>query len=162
MSGIVRVGIGTDLHRLVPGRPLVLGHVRIEHDRGPAAHSDGDVVLHAIIDALAGASGLPDIGEMFPDADPAWRDADSGDLLKTALKRVQGQGYELANVDVTIHVERPRLGPHKAKIRAAVASLLGIVPEAVSIKAKSNEGVDAVGRGEALACTAIVGLTLRN
>ncbi len=153
-----RVGIGTDLHRLEVGRPLILGHVRIPYDRGPAAHSDGDVVLHALIDALAGAAGLPDIGEMFPDSDPAYRGADSARLLQSALAEVGKRGFVPVNVDVTVHAERPRLGPHKKLIREEVARLLGLPVEAVSIKAKTNEGVDAVGRGEAVACTAIVGL----
>jgi 2-C-methyl-D-erythritol 2,4-cyclodiphosphate synthase len=157
-AAIQRVGVGTDMHRLVPGRRLVLGHVLIEHDTGPLGHSDGDVVLHAIIDALAGAAGLPDIGEMFPDTDPAWKDADSAILLADALKRVRSRGYEPVNVDVVIHAERPRLGPHKPAIRNEVARLMGLSPDAVSIKAKTNEGVDAVGRGEAIASTVVVGL----
>ena len=159
--GIDRVGIGTDLHRLVEGRPMILGHVAIEHDRGPAGHSDGDVVLHAIIDAMAGAAGLPDIGEMFPDTDPAYKGVDSAELLATALGRVRQAGYDLVNVDVTIHAERPKLKAYKPAIRAEVARLLGVSADAVSIKAKTNEGVDAVGRGEAIATTAIVGLRRR-
>lgn len=158
---IVRVGIGTDLHRLAGGRRLVLGHVAIEHTHGPVAHSDGDVVLHAIVDALAGAAGLPDIGEMFPDTDPAWRGADSGTLLTATLARVAERGYQVVNVDATIHAQRPKLGPHKAAIRAEVARLLAVPLDAVSIKAKTGEGVDAVGREEAIACTAIVGLGTR-
>jgi 2-C-methyl-D-erythritol 2,4-cyclodiphosphate synthase len=160
--GIDRVGIGTDLHRLAPGRPLVLGHVRIEYDKGPLGHSDGDVVLHAIIDAIAGAAGLPDIGEMFPDTDPAYKGADSGELLKSALGRAAQAGYAVVNLDVTIHAERPKLGPHKAAIRAEVARLVGVNIDAVSIKAKTNEGQDAVGRGEAIACTAVAGLKVRS
>jgi len=156
--GIDRVGIGTDLHRLAAGRPLVLGHVPIEHDLGPVGHSDGDVVLHAIIDAIAGAAGLPDIGEMFPDTQPAYQGADSARLLEAALERMKQNGYAVVNVDVTIHAERPKLGGHKARIRAEVARLLGLAPEAVSVKAKTNEGQDAVGRGEAIACTAVAGL----
>ncbi|MBI4580388.1 MAG: 2-C-methyl-D-erythritol 2,4-cyclodiphosphate synthase [Planctomycetes bacterium] len=155
---IDRVGIGTDLHRLAPGRKLVLGHVAIDHDKGPVGHSDGDVVLHAVIDAIAGAAGLPDIGEMFPDTDPAYRGADSGTLLAAALRRVVEAGYAVVNVDVTIHAERPRLSPHKAAIRAEVARLLGVANEAVSIKAKTNEGQDAIGRGEAIGATVVAGL----
>ncbi|HSW44613.1 MAG TPA: 2-C-methyl-D-erythritol 2,4-cyclodiphosphate synthase [Phycisphaerae bacterium] len=153
-----RVGLGTDLHRLEPGRRLVLGHVPIEHDRGPAAHSDGDVVLHAIIDALAGAAGLPDIGESFPNTDPAYAGADSGMLLTETLRRVAQAGYAVVNVDATIHAQRPKLGPYKSAIRFEVARLLGLPVESVSIKAKTGEGVDAVGREEAIACTAVVGL----
>lgn len=155
---IHRVGIGTDLHRLVPGRRLILGHVPIAYSRGPRSHSDGDVVLHALIDALAGAAGLPDIGEMFPDTDPAYKDADSANLLAEVLKKLQTQGYAVVNVDVTIHAERPKLGPHKAAIRRELARLLGLKSDAVSVKAKTNEGVDAVGRGQAVACTAVAGL----
>ncbi|HOJ53365.1 MAG TPA: 2-C-methyl-D-erythritol 2,4-cyclodiphosphate synthase [Phycisphaerae bacterium] len=160
-ESIQRVGIGTDLHRLAPGRRLVLGHVVIPHDVGPVGHSDGDVVLHAIIDALAGAAALPDIGEMFPDHDPAYKDAASAVLLARALDTMTAAGYALANVDVTIHLERPKLRDYKQAIRQEVARLLGLDAEAVSIKAKTNEGVDAVGRGEAVACTAIVGLKLK-
>jgi 2-C-methyl-D-erythritol 2,4-cyclodiphosphate synthase len=158
---IVRVGIGTDLHRLAEGRRLVLGHVTVEHTHGPVAHSDGDVVLHAMIDALVGAAGLPDIGEMFPDTDPRWRGADSGLLLTATLAKVAERGYQVVNVDATIHAQRPKLGPHKAAIRAEVARLLAIPVEAVSIKAKTGEGVDAVGREEAIACTAVAGLGIR-
>lgn len=158
---IDRVGIGTDLHRLEPGRTLVLGHVAVPFDKGPVGHSDGDVVLHALIDALAGAAGLPDIGEMFPDTDPAYKGIDSGKLLTAALDRVAAAGYAVVNVDVTVHAERPKLAPHKAAIRAEVARLLGLAVDAVSIKAKTNEGQDAVGRGEAIACTVVAGLRKR-
>ena len=155
------MGLGTDLHRLVEGRRLIIGHVSIEHDRGPDAHSDGDVLLHALIDALAGAAGLPDIGEMFPDTDPAYRGADSGVLLAEALRRVERAGFAVVNADATVHVQQPRLGPYKTAIRAEVARLLGLPVEAVSIKAKTGEGVDAVGRCEAIGCTAVVGLCWR-
>ena len=155
---IHRVGLGTDLHRLERDRPLILGNVPVEHDRGPVAHSDGDVVIHAVIDALAGAAGLPDIGEMFPDTDPAWAGADSGQLLVRVMSEVRARGYAVVNVDATIHAEAPRLGPYKMKIRRRLAELLAISVEAVSIKAKTNEGLDAVGRGEAIACTAVAGL----
>jgi len=156
---IHRVGLGTDLHRLADGRRLILGHVPIEHGRGPIAHSDGDVVLHALIDAMAGAAGLPDIGEMFPDDDPTYKDADSGRLVGGTLKAVAERGYHIVNVDVTIHAQQPRLRPYKSAIRDEVARLLGLPRDAVSIKAKTGEGVDAVGRGEAIACTAIVALS---
>ena len=157
-SVVHRVGLGTDLHRLAQGRRLVLGHVPIEHDRGPESHSDGDVVLHAIVDAIAGAAGLPDIGEMFPDSDPAYRAADSATFVAEALRRAKAAGYAIVNVDVTIHLERPKLAPYKAAMRAEVARLLGLPVEAVGIKAKTGEGVDAVGRQEAVACTAVASL----
>ncbi len=155
---VQRVGIGTDVHRLGPGRRLVLGHVPIPHDQGPMAHSDGDVVLHALIDALAGAGGLPDIGEMFPDSDPAYRDADSGPLLQEVVRRLADRGFAVVNVDVIVHAQQPRLSPYKAAMQTEIARLLGVSPEAVSVKAKTGEGVDAVGRGEAVACTAVAGL----
>jgi len=156
---IHRIGLGTDLHRLADGRKLILGHVPIDYDRGPVAHSDGDVVLHAIIDALAGAVGLPDIGEMFPDNDPAYKDADSSRLCALTLQAVTERGYKIVNVDVTIHAQQPKLSPYKQMIREQVARLLGLQTDAVSVKAKTGEGVDAVGRGEAIACSAIVGLS---
>lgn len=152
------MGIGTDLHQLKAGRRLVLGHVPIEFDRGPAGHSDGDVLLHAVTDAVLGAAGLPDIGELFPDTDPAYEGIDSSRLLERALAMAAERGYVPVNVDAIIHAEKPKLGPHKKAIREEVARLLGLTAEAVSIKAKTNEGVDAVGRGEAIACTVVVGL----
>jgi 2-C-methyl-D-erythritol 2,4-cyclodiphosphate synthase len=157
-SVIHRVGIGTDVHRLEPGRRLVLGGVEIPFDRGLRGHSDGDVVLHAIIDAMCGAAGLPDIGEQFPDDDPTWRDADSRRLLAASRQRVREARFVVASVDVIIHAESPKLSPHKAEIRRTVAELLDLPAERVSIKAKTNEGLDAVGRGEAIACTAVAGL----
>ncbi len=152
----VRIGIGYDLHRLVAGRPLVLGGVAIASDRGLLGHSDGDVVLHALCDALLGAAGQPDIGELFPDSDPAWKGADSRRFVAEALTRVRRLGYVVGNVDLIIHAERPRLGPHKSAIAAAVAELLGLPVGCIGVKAKTNEGLDAVGRGEALACWAAV------
>ncbi|UCD29739.1 MAG: 2-C-methyl-D-erythritol 2,4-cyclodiphosphate synthase, partial [Planctomycetota bacterium] len=110
---IDRVGIGTDIHRLAPNRRLILGHVPVEHDQGLVGHSDGDVLLHAIIDALAGAAGLPDIGEMFPDTDPAYEDADSGNLLEKVVQQVTDAGYAIVNLDATIHAERPKLSKYK-------------------------------------------------
>lgn len=157
-EAIARVGIGTDLHRLAEGRPLLLGHVRIAHEQGLVGHSDGDVVLHAIIDAIAGAAGLPDIGEMFPDTEPAYKDADSGRLLERTIQAARQRGWGVVNLDVVIHAERPRLGGYKAAIQAEVARLLAIDAERVSIKAKTGEGLDAVGRGEAIGCTAVVGM----
>lgn len=156
---IHRVGIGTDLHRLEAGRPLRLGGVEIPFDRGLKGHSDADVVLHAVIDAILGAAGLPDIGEQFPDTDPRHKDADSRLLLAETVKLAVGNGFAVVNVDVVIHAERPKLSAHKARIRASVADVVRIAVDRVSIKAKTNEGVDAVGRGEAIGCTAIVGLS---
>lgn len=157
-EAVARVGLGTDQHRLADGRPLLLGHVRIAHEQGLIGHSDGDVLLHAIIDAIAGAAGLPDIGEMFPDTDKRYKDADSGRLLEQTMQAARQQGWDVVNVDVVVHAERPRLSGYKAAIRAEVARLLAIDIGRVSIKAKTAEGLDAVGRGEAIGCTAIVGM----
>jgi len=154
-----RTGIGYDLHRTAEGRPLILGGVRIEHPRGLAGHSDADVVLHALCDALLGAAGLGDIGELFPDADPTHKDADSRIFLRNVLVRLRAAGFAVANVDVVIHAEQPRLGPHKRQIRESLATLLELPPDAVCVKATTNEGLDAVGRNEAIACWATALLT---
>lgn len=154
-----RTGIGYDLHRTAEGRPLLLGGVRIPCAFGLSGHSDADVVLHALCDALLGAAGLGDVGELFPDTDPAWKDADSRRFLADVLVRVRSAGYAVGNVDVVIHAERPKLAEHKARIKASLAELLGLPAEAVGVKATSNEGLDAVGRGEAIACWAAVLLT---
>ncbi|QDV89025.1 2-C-methyl-D-erythritol 2,4-cyclodiphosphate synthase [Phycisphaerae bacterium RAS2] len=158
---IHRVGIGTDLHRLAPGGPLTLGGLKLPIDQHLVGHSDADLVLHAVTDAILGAAGLPDIGEHFPDTDPANAAADSTRFLTHALAVAASRGLAPANVDVVIHAERPKLSPHKAAIRANVAALLGISEDRVSIKAKTNEGVDAIGRGEAMGCTCVVGMTHR-
>jgi 2-C-methyl-D-erythritol 2,4-cyclodiphosphate synthase len=159
LAEIRRVGIGYDLHRLVAGRPLRLGGVVVPHDKRLVGHSDADVVLHAVIDAMLGAAGLGDIGERFPDTDPAYRDADSGQLLRQVLVEVRAAGLGPACVDVIIHAEQPRLAKHKPAIRQSLAGLLELPIEAVNVKAKTNEGLDAIGRGEAIACWACVGLT---
>lgn len=156
---IHRIGIGTDLHRLIAGRPLKLAGVTVPSAHGAIGHSDADVVFHAVTDALLGAAGLPDIGELFPDSDPAFKDADSAELLREAMKRVAGVGLGVAYVDLVIHVERPKLAPHKAHMRNNLACALGVEVSRVNIKAKTNEGMDGVGRGEAIACTAVAALT---
>lgn len=160
-TAIHRVGIGTDLHRLAPGGPLTLGGLKLPIDQHLVGHSDADLVLHAITDAVLGAAGLPDIGEHFPDTDPANSAADSTRFLTHALAAAAARGLAPVNVDVVIHAERPKLSPHKAAIRANIAALLGIPEERVAIKAKTNEGVDAIGRGEAMGCTCVVGMTIR-
>jgi 2-C-methyl-D-erythritol 2,4-cyclodiphosphate synthase len=157
---IHRVGIGTDLHRTEAGRSLILGGVRIESPFGLAGHSDADVVLHAVMDALLGAAGQPDIGELFPDTDPQWAGADSGAMLKSVIARIYSAGFAVVNVDVTIHAQKPRLSAYKDAIRGSLSILLGIPRERLGIKAKTGEGVDAVGRGEAIACTAVAGLSI--
>jgi 2-C-methyl-D-erythritol 2,4-cyclodiphosphate synthase len=147
---------------LVDGRPLRLGGVTIEHSQGLLGHSDGDAVLHAIADALLGAAGLPDIGEQFPDTDPAYQDADSRGLLESAAKKVRAAGFAPVNVDCIVHAERPRITPHKRRMAQTVAELLGLPPESVSVKAATNEGLDAVGAGQAIACTAVVLVACQN
>jgi 2-C-methyl-D-erythritol 2,4-cyclodiphosphate synthase len=151
-----RTGIGYDLHRTASGRSLVLGGVPIDHDCGLIGHSDADVVLHALCDALLGAAGLGDIGQLFPDSDPAYRDADSREFVRDVLSRVRARGFRPVNVDVVIHAQRPKLGPHKQRIKESIAALLELAADAVGVKATTNEGLDAVGRGEAIACWAAV------
>jgi 2-C-methyl-D-erythritol 4-phosphate cytidylyltransferase/2-C-methyl-D-erythritol 2,4-cyclodiphosphate synthase len=157
-----RAGTGYDLHRLVDGRQLILGGVTIPSPRGALGHSDADVVCHAVTDAVLGAIGLGDIGAHFPDTDPAWKDASSVDLLRRAIALVHGLGYEVGNVDVTVVLEKPKIRDHVDAMRGAVASALGIDASRVSIKGKTNEGVDAIGRGEAIAAHAIALLRARS
>ncbi len=152
----MRIGIGYDIHRLVPDRPLRLGGVAIPFELGLLGHSDGDVLLHAVCDALLGAAGLGDIGEQFPDTEPAYQDADSAMLLAATIKKVRAAGFAPVNVDANVIAEQPRLAPHKPAIRQRVAEILGLDPARVSIKARTHEGLDAVGRGEAIAAQAIV------
>jgi 2-C-methyl-D-erythritol 2,4-cyclodiphosphate synthase len=134
----------------------VLGGVVVPHERGLAGHSDADVLLHAVIDALLGAAALGDIGELFPDTDPAHRGRDSAQMLEVALAQVAAAGYRPVNLDTIVFAQRPKLGPYKAAIRQRLASLMGIDPSAVGLKAKTGEGVDAVGREEAVAAQAVV------
>lgn len=150
-----RVGIGYDAHRLAEGRRLVLGGVEIEGERGLLGHSDGDVALHAIADALLGACGLGDIGMHFPDTDEQYRDADSRELLKAAAEKARDEGWEPVNVDVTILAEEPKIGPHREGMRRAIAEAVGIEEERVSVKATTNEGMGFVGRGEGIAAMAV-------
>ena len=159
-SGAFRVGIGYDSHRFGPGRPLILGGVTIPSEVGLIGHSDGDAICHAVTDALLGAAGLGDIGEMFSDKDPVNKDRDSIEMLALAVKRVSDAGLRPAQVDVTVIVEAPRLAPYRAKIRERVASALGIESADVSVKGKSNEGMGWIGRNEGLACIAVA--TLRD
>jgi 2-C-methyl-D-erythritol 4-phosphate cytidylyltransferase/2-C-methyl-D-erythritol 2,4-cyclodiphosphate synthase len=150
-----RAGTGYDLHRLVEGRQLVLGGVAIPSDRGALGHSDADVVCHAIIDAILGAACLGDIGRHFPDTDPRWKDAPSLDLLRRTVVLAAERGLEVGNVDVTVILERPKIKDHLDAMRASVAGAIGIDAGRVSIKGKTNEGVDAIGRGEAIAAQAV-------
>ena len=146
----LRVGVGYDSHRLVEGESLVLGGVRIEHERGLAGHSDADVLTHAVIDALLGACGLGDLGELFPADEEQYRDADSLDLLQVVIGRMSGA---VANVDATVICEEPRLGPYKAEMASRLTRALSAP---VSVKASTNEGMGAIGRGEGIACIAVV------
>jgi len=150
-----RIGTGYDLHRLVVGRPLILGGVRLPSPFGALGHSDADVVCHAATDAILGAAALGDIGRHFPDTDPAWKDASSLDLLRRAAALVAGAGFAVVNLDVVVVLERPKIAPFIERIRSAVAEALGVAVECVSVKGKTNEGVDAVGRGEAIAAHAV-------
>lgn len=152
----MRVGLGYDIHRLVEGRPLVLGGVRIPFERGLLGHSDGDALLHAIADALLGAAALGDIGQHFPDTDLCFQDADSADLLRHAAALVSQRGWRVASVDANVVAQAPKMAPHLEAMRARIASILEVGVDAVSVKARTNEGLDAVGRGEAIAVQAVV------
>jgi 2-C-methyl-D-erythritol 2,4-cyclodiphosphate synthase len=148
-------GIGWDSHRLVPGRPLILGGVTIPHELGLDGHSDADALTHAIIDALLGAAALGDIGQHFPDTDERYRDADSMLLLRTVVATLAERGLAVAHVDATVVMERPKLAPHRDAIRAALADALGVAPERVNVKASTGEGMGFVGRGEGVAALAV-------
>jgi 2-C-methyl-D-erythritol 2,4-cyclodiphosphate synthase len=152
----MRVGIGHDTHRLVDDRPLILAGVRIQHVRGLAGHSDADVVLHAVTDALLGAAGLGDIGDAYPDTDPRWKDADSKLFLRETLARLNQHGWRPVNVDVIVFAQEPKLGPLKNRLRRSLAELLGLEESVVNVKAKTGEGVGVIGRGEAIGCQAVV------
>jgi 2-C-methyl-D-erythritol 2,4-cyclodiphosphate synthase len=151
----MRVGMGHDTHRLVEGRPLLLGGVRIEHPRGLVGHSDADVVLHAVTDALLGAAGLGDIGDAYPDSDPAYQGCDSRVFLRETVERLNRAGWRVVNLDVTIFAQEPKLGGAKDRIRSHLAGLLGLDPAAVNVKAKTGEGVGHIGRAEAVGCQAV-------
>jgi 2-C-methyl-D-erythritol 2,4-cyclodiphosphate synthase len=157
----VRVGVGYDSHRFVAGRPLVLGGLRIAHPFGLAGHSDADAVAHALTDAILGAAGAGNIGQLFPDTDPQWKDADSMELLRTANELVRGRGYAVVQADLTVITEAPKLGPHVGGMGAALAARLGLAPGAVNVKAKTNEGMGFIGRGEGLAVIAVATLEAR-
>ncbi len=153
-----RIGLGHDTHRLGPGDGLLLGGVRIPHDRSAIGHSDADVLLHAITDAILGAAALGDIGEMFPDTEEANRGRDSGEMLRAAAARLAAAGWGVGNLDCVIFAQRPKILPHRERIRASVAGLLGIDVDAVGLKAKTGEGVGPVGEEKAISaeCVALV------
>jgi 2-C-methyl-D-erythritol 2,4-cyclodiphosphate synthase len=150
-----RVGLGHDTHRLGPDRPLILGGVKIEHSRGLIGHSDADVVLHALTDALLGAAGLGDIGDAFPDTDAQYKDCDSRLFVTETLKRLSEKGWRVINIDLTIFAQEPKLGPIKTKMREHLAAMLGLPVDAVNVKAKTGEKVGAIGRAEAIGCQVV-------
>jgi 2-C-methyl-D-erythritol 2,4-cyclodiphosphate synthase len=163
----LRIGHGYDLHRLAPllptpatpaqpPRPLVIGGIPIEHTHGTVSHSDGDVLLHAITDALLGALCLPDIGQLFPDHDPQWAGANSEHFLAEARRLAIQRGWRIANLDTTVILERPRIGPRKDEIRRNLARILALPPDRINLKAKTHESVDAVGEGRAIEAHAVV------
>jgi len=156
---MLRVGLGYDSHRFSSDRALVLGGVRITEEGGLTGYSDADPVLHAITDALLGALSAGDIGEMFPETDPRWKDAPSKTFVETAVRLASETGYNIANCDVTVCAERPKLHPHRQRMRENIANLLGVDLNAVSVKAKTNEGMGFIGRGEGIAAVAVVLLT---
>jgi 2-C-methyl-D-erythritol 2,4-cyclodiphosphate synthase len=154
-----RCGIGYDLHRLAEGRKLIIGGMEIPFDKGPVGHSDGDVVAHAMVDALLGGAGLGDIGTHFPDNDPQWKGANSLLFLEHVRKLLDEKKFTIEHIDTVVILERPKLGPHFPKMRQVLAKSLGIATEKVHLKAKTNEGVDAVGRGEAIAAQVVATLS---
>ncbi|XP_062146958.1 2-C-methyl-D-erythritol 2,4-cyclodiphosphate synthase, chloroplastic [Alnus glutinosa] len=151
-----RVGHGFDLHRLEPGYPLIIGGIDIPHDRGCEAHSDGDVLLHCVVDAILGALGLPDIGQIFPDNDPKWKGAPSSVFIKEAVRLMHEAGYELGNLDATLILQRPKVSPHKEAIKANLSALLGADPAVVNLKAKTHEKVDSLGENRSIAAHTVV------
>jgi 2-C-methyl-D-erythritol 2,4-cyclodiphosphate synthase len=151
----IRIGIGNDIHRLVEGRKLILGGVEIQFDKGLLGHSDGDSLSHAITDALLGAAGLGDIGTHFSDKDVRWKDADSLMFLRQVCELLAERGYKVGNVDATIMAERPKMMPHISAMKMKLAEAMAIDPSQLNIKAKTNEGLDAIGRGEAIAAQAV-------
>lgn len=151
-----RIGQGFDVHALVADRPLIIGGVHIPHDKGLQGHSDADVLLHALTDALFGAAGLGDIGRHFPDTDPAYRGADSRVLLRDAMEKVRAAGWQVVNVDATVHAQAPKIGPHTAAMMQNIASDLNIVIQQINIKAKTNEGLGHLGRQEGIAANVVL------
>ena len=151
----IRTGLGFDIHRLVEGRPCILGGVELPHPKGPEGHSDGDAVLHAICDALLGAAGLDDLGTRFPDTDPEWKDAESSDLLRASVTAISDDGWRVGNVDVVVATEGPRIAPPRAEMCARIAELIGVSPDAVNVKGKTLEGLGALAGGAGVAVQAI-------
>ncbi len=157
----MRIGHGYDVHRMVPGRRCILCGVEIPYERGPEAHSDGDVALHALMDAILGAAGRGDIGRLFPDTDSRWKDADSTELLREVCRTV-GDRYRVGNCDITVIAQKPKIGPHVGEMRRKVASVLGVPEDAVNVKATTEEGLGFTGRLEGIAVHAVVLLEERD
>jgi 2-C-methyl-D-erythritol 2,4-cyclodiphosphate synthase len=155
----VRCGIGYDLHRLDEGRKLIIGGIEVPFEKGSVGHSDGDVLAHAICDALLGAAGSGDIGKHFPDQDPTWKGANSLLFLEHVRKLLDQDRFSVEYIDAVVILERPKLGPHFPRMREALAKSLGVPADRIHLKAKTNEGVDAVGRGEAIACHVVATLS---
>jgi len=156
MKSVPRVGFGYDIHRLTAGRPLILGGVKIESDRGLLGHSDGDAVLHAVADAIFGAIGSGDIGDHFPDSDVRNEGLDSRQIIRAAMAEAAAAGRQVRSVDVTVLAERPKLGPLKEEMRRSISDMMNLPPEAVGVKARTNEGLGPVGERQAIACYAVV------
>ena len=156
-----RCGIGYDLHRLAEGRKLIVGGVELPFEKGPVGHSDGDVLAHALCDALLGGAGLGDIGTHFPDTDPKWKGANSLLFLEHAKRLLDEKHFDIEHVDAVVITEKPKLGPHFPKMREALAKALRVPAEKIHLKAKTNEGVDAIGRGEAIAAYVVATLSQR-
>jgi 2-C-methyl-D-erythritol 2,4-cyclodiphosphate synthase len=156
-----RCGIGYDLHRLEAGRKLIVGGMELPFDKGPAGHSDGDVLIHALCDALFGAAGLGDIGTHFPDNAPRWKGANSLIFLESAQELLEQKKFVIEHVDAVVILEKPKLGPHFPAMREILATALQVTSEKIHLKAKTNEGVDAIGRGEAIAAWVVATLSLR-
>jgi 2-C-methyl-D-erythritol 2,4-cyclodiphosphate synthase len=155
---MTRAGIGYDLHRMAEGRKLILGGIELQFPKGPVGHSDGDALAHALCDALLGAAGLGDIGTHFPDTDPKWKNVSSLRFLERIRDLLAEGGFRIAHIDAIVITEKPKLGPHFPAMREALAKSLGIEKSAINLKAKTNEGVDAIGRGEAIAAQVIATL----
>ena len=152
---MIRVGLGYDLHRLIEGRKLLLGGIELPFDRGEDGHSDGDVLFHAITDAVLGAAGLGDIGSFFPPEDPQWKDADSAKLLQTVMEKVRAAGWHIENLDCVIKLEKPKFIPYRRQVIESIARVLQIAPDQVFVKAKTGEKLPPVGTGDAVEATAV-------
>jgi len=152
----LRIGLGYDLHRTIAGRPLVLGNILIPHDQGLDGHSDADVVIHALIDAITGAAGLPDVGQMFPNTDPKYKGINSAELLTATMMEFARTGYRIINTDIIVLAQRPKLSPHKPAMIRRVAELLGVREDQVNIKGKTGEAVDAIGEERAIGCHCVI------